>query len=155
MPTLQTSDGRLLRSTRPTTSPLWGWGLPSTFPPMWSDGERYPNAATELRSYEQIYRSQPVVAGAVDKLARRISTLPFDAYKMGANQARELVRGDTLDSLLRRPMPRTPGLHLRFHIAQSLLLHGNALVAKLRGSDREAPPVMLWPLNWAQIGAYA
>ena len=129
--------------------------MPSTFPPMWSDGERYPNAATELRSYEAIYRSQPVVAGAVDKLARRISTLPFDAYKMGANQARELVRGDTLDSLLRRPMPRTPGLHLRFHIAQSLLLHGNALVAKLRGSDRDAPPVMLWPLDWSQIGAYA
>ena len=129
--------------------------MPATFPPMWSDGERYGNAATELRSYEAIYRSQPVVAGAVDKLARRISTLPFDAYLRKPKDERELVRGDTLDSLLRRPMPRSSGVHLRAHIAQSLLLHGNALVACLKGADRDAPPVMLWPLNWAQIGAYA
>jgi HK97 family phage portal protein len=156
MATLQTADGRLLRATRPRTDALLGGGgLPSMFPPMWSDGTREGGPATVLKSYEQIYRSQPVVAGVVDKLARRMSTLPFDAYRRLDDGGRELVRGDSLDSLLRRPMPRSSGVHLRHHIAQSLLIHGNALVAMLRGADRDAPPVMLWPLDWAQIGAYA
>jgi HK97 family phage portal protein len=157
VPTLQTSDGRLLRSTRPAGTSNWmgGWSMPSSFPPMWSDGERWGSTGTELRSYEAIYRSQPVVAGAVDKLTRRIATLPFDAYQRKANDERERITGDTLDSLLRRPMPRSSGVHLRAHIAQSLLLHGNALVAVLRGADRDAPPIALWPLDWSQIGAYA
>lgn len=155
MATLQTSDGRLLRSARPSTSPMAGWSLPSTFPPMWSDGERYGNAATYLASYESIYRSQPVVSGVVDKLARRIATLPLVAYQRKTDGTRDVVVGDSLDSLISKPMPRASTVHLISHIAQSLLIHGNALVAKLRGPDDEVPPLMLWPLDWARIGAYA
>lgn len=158
MATLQTADGRLLRSSRPSGAPVLGGGFPGVFPAMWSDGERYPNDLTDsgvLASYERIYRSQPVVATAVDKLSRRIATLPFDSYRLGANDTRELVRGDTLDSLIRRPMPRRSAVFLLSFIAQSLLVHGNALVAKLRGPDRDAPPFMLWPLDWSLVSAYA
>ncbi len=40
------------------------------------------------------------------------------------------------------------------HIAQSLLIHGNALVAKVHGPDSESPPTMLWPLDWSMMSAY-
>jgi HK97 family phage portal protein len=149
MATLQTTDGRLLRS-RPA-GPLLNKS--SMFRPMWTNGED-DVPGTALKSFGTIYRTQPMVAGVVDKLARRIATLPFDAYRKKADGSREQVHGDSLDSLLRRPMPRTSGVNLLHHIAQSLLIHGNALVAMLRGSDPDAPPIMLWPLDWAQTSAY-
>jgi HK97 family phage portal protein len=156
MTTLETADGRLMRAQRPSgaTYGVGGSFTPAYFPPMWSNGEREGDEDMFLRSFDAIYRSQPVIAGVVDKLARRIATLPFDSYRRLPNHAREVVYGDTLDSLIRRPMPRTGTVHLIHQIAQSLLVHGNAVVAKLRGADREAPPVMLWPLDWSQMSAY-
>jgi hypothetical protein len=81
--------------------------------------------------------------------------LPFDAYKRLSDDQRELVRGDTLDSLIRHPVPGWSGVHLVHGISQSLFVHGNALVAKLRTEGADSPPGILWPLNWAQINAYA
>lgn len=158
MTTLQTADGRLLKAQRPAGASVSALSSNSIFSqsslsPMWSDGERWGESAY-LKSYESIYRSQPVVAGVVDKLARRIATLPFDAYRRLPNQAREMVTGDALESLIRHPMPRCGTVHLQTHIAQSLLIHGNALVAKVRGNDPEAPPTMLWPLDWSRVNAY-
>jgi HK97 family phage portal protein len=153
--TLQTADGRLLRSSRPAGL-SYGAGsfFPSSFPPMWSSGESE-TAEGELKSYEAIYRSQPILAGAVDKIARRAASLPFAPYRQMADDTREpLPREDSLATLLRRPRPRVSTVHLLAHVFQSLLIHGNALVAKLRTADREAPPVMLWPLDWARVGAY-
>ena len=154
MATLQTADGRLLRSSRPAGAGLGQGFLPSTFPPMWSDGERWgPDGETYLKSFEAIYRSQPVLASVVDKLTRRIATLPLYAYRKQGD-ARDQTEGDSLDTLLSKPMPRLSTVHLIAHIAQSLLIHGNAVVAKVRGRDRDAPPEMLWPLDWAQLSAY-
>lgn len=153
MTTLQTADGRLLRSQRPSGAALSSqW--PGAFPPIWTNGERETTDGT-LVSYEQMYRTQPILAGAVDKIARRAATLPFAAFVALANGSRTAVpRDDALATLLRRPRPRTSTVHLLTHIFQSLLTHGNALVAKGRGSDPESPPVMLWPLDWAATGAY-
>jgi HK97 family phage portal protein len=129
--------------------------MPSVLPPMWSNGEREGDGYY-LKSFEAIYRSQPMVAGAVDKLARRIASLPFDGYRRMDDRAREMLeRTDGLQTLVAHPMPGVAKVHLLAHVAQSLLIHGNALVAKLRGPDRDAPPIMLWPLDWARIGAYA
>ena len=157
MATLQTSDGRLLRSQRPRGVGSHGaltLGM-GGFQPMWSDGSSDNDVSDAyLRSYEAVYRSQPVLAGVVDKLTRRVATLPLLAYQRQADGSREATTGDSLDSLLRRPMPRRSTVHLVAHIEQSLLVHGNALVAKLRGSDPDAPPVMLWPLDWSQTHAY-
>jgi len=161
MTTLQTADGRLLRARGPASSSLTTGGLlPSSFPPMWSDGERQPNALTDglngrLASYDTIYRSQPVLAGVVDMIAYRASTLPFGAFTAGDDGSRTAVeRSDGLATLLRRPRPRTATVHLLNQIFTSLLVHGNAVVAKVRGNDRDAPPEMLWPLDWPQISAY-
>ena len=156
MTTLQTADGRLLRAQRPLGAAYSAGGLAGQFRPMWSDGTS-DNVDSEayLKSYEAIYRSQPVLAGVVDKLARRIATLPLNAYQKKRNGQRDIVEGDALDTLLRAPMPRQSTVHLLTYIFTSLLIHGNAVVAKMRthGVD-ELPPDMLWPLNWAQISAY-
>lgn len=152
MSTLQTADGRLLRSQRPAGAGVRsGFG---PFPPLWTSGERAGTDDRFLLSFDAVYRSQPVVATAVNKLARRIATLPFDAFTRTANDGRELDRASGLDSLIRKPWPRAGSVHLNSFIAQSLLVHGNALVAKLRGPDREQPPFMLWPLDWSQTSAY-
>lgn len=150
MTTLQTADGRMLRAQRPAGASIGGL-FPTQFPPLWSSGETADGGV--LRSFEGIYRSQPVLAGAVDKLARRIATLPLAAYQGQPDGTRTATVGDSLDTLIRRPMPRRTTVHLIAHIAQSLLIHGNAVVAKVR-TDRDLPPDMLWPLNWPQLNAY-
>lgn len=160
MATLQTADGRLLKARPSGTQLASGSGLPGAFPLMWSSGEREPNGLTDgldgpLVSYERLYRSQPVLAGAVDKIARRAASLPFAPFRALENGSRvPLPREDSLATLLRRPRPRMSTVHLLAHVFQSLLIHGNALVAVLRGPDRDAPPIMLWPLDWARVGAY-
>lgn len=153
MTTLQTADGRLLRATRPAgTSPASnGW-----FRPMWSDGTSdNPDIDGKLVSYAEIYNTQPVVATAVNKLARRIATLPFDGYKRKRKDEREIVKGDGLDSLIRKPGSRWSTVHWLHWVQQHMLVHGNAVLAKVRGSDPDAPPVGLWPLDWAYLSAYA
>ena len=162
MTTLQTADGRLLRAQGPTNSALGSSGsfFPSVFPPMWSDGERYPNAATDgldgaLASYDRIYRSQPILAGVIDMIAFRAATLPFEAFTPKPDGSREPVsQSDSLATLLKRPRPRTSTVHLLSHIFTSLFVHGNALVGKLRPEGPGSPPGMLWPLDWSRITAY-
>jgi HK97 family phage portal protein len=160
--TLQTADGRLLRAQRPALAGAGGGMLSSAvFPPMWSDGERHPNALTDgvdgsLASFESIYRSQPVLAGVVDMMAYRAATLPLGAFTANADGSRTAVpRSDSLATLLRRPRPRASTVHLLSHIYSSLFVHGNALVAQLRThGDPDLPPDMLWPLDWSQVTAY-
>ncbi len=159
MTTLQAADGRILRARRPAgVSPgLAGGFLPSSFPPMWSDGERWgdPDNGRYLKSYEAIYRSQPVIGAVVDKLTRRVATLPLEVLKKEADGARTPAPGNSLDTLLGKPLPRWAKVHLLAFIEQSLLVHGNAVCAKLRtGADRETPPDMLWPLDWSFLNAY-
>jgi HK97 family phage portal protein len=162
MTTIQTADGRLLTARRPSNESLSGNGFfPVSFPPMWSDGERFPNALTDsltgvLASYDAIYRNQPVLAGVVDMMAYRAATLPLGAFTANVDGSRDAIaRSDGLATLLRRPRPRASTVHLLNHIYTSLFVHGNALVAKLRShGDPESPPDMLWPLDWQHITAY-
>lgn len=162
MTTLQTADGRLLRAQRPASAALGSsGGFPTWFPPMWSDGEREPNGLTDgvdgvLRSFDAIYRSQPILAGVIDMIAMRAATLPFGAFEANQDGSRgEIPRSDSLATLLRRPRPRMSTVHMLSHIFTSLLAHGNALVAKLRSTgETDAPPDMLWPLEWPRVTAY-
>jgi HK97 family phage portal protein len=156
MTTLQAADGRILRARRPAgaTAGLAGGFFPSSFPPMWSDGTRDGDEdGRYLKSFEAIYRSQPVIAGVVDKLTRRVATLPLDVLRIGADDDREVVHGNSLDTLMGHPMPRWGKVHLLAFIEQSLLVHGNCVLAKLR-TDRELPPDLLWPLDWSFLNAY-
>jgi HK97 family phage portal protein len=162
MTTIQTADGRLLRATRPSgltqqASGFSGYSVPGAFgPPDWQSSDEPSSRGNQLVSYERIYRAQPIVSGTVDKLTRRIASLPFDAYQVSPDRReREQTYGDSLATLLRRPMPGWGSTHLLAHISQSVFIHGSALTAKLRGPDRDAPPIMLWPLDWSQVSAYA
>jgi HK97 family phage portal protein len=162
MTTIQTADGRFLQTRPPNTGiqASYGTGFPGVFPPLWSDGERHPNGLTDgldgpLRSYDRIYRSQPVLAGVVDMIAYRAATLPFAAFTAAEDGSRSpILPTDTLATLLRRPRPGQATVHLLNHVFTSLFVHGNALWAKIRGGDRQAPPEMLWPLDWGHISAY-
>jgi HK97 family phage portal protein len=151
--TLQTVDGRLLRTRQPRAGLVSGSGFfPASFPPMWSNGEREGDPDGHLVSYEGIYRSQPVVGAVVNKLSRRVATLPLDVIRE-TNGRREVVDGNSLDTLLSKPMPRWGRVHLLSFIETSLLVNGNAVLAKLR-TDPDGPPDMLWPLDWSRLTAY-
>jgi HK97 family phage portal protein len=162
MTTIQTADGRLLRAQRPAGASLTqSGGFPTVFPAMWSDGERMPNGLTDsltgvMTSFDRLYRSQPILAGVIDLIAFRASSLPFAAFTASQDGSRTPVpRSDSLATLLRRPRPRASTVHLLNHVFTSLFVHGNALVAKLRShGDPDLPPDMLWPLDWSQITAY-
>jgi hypothetical protein len=108
MATLQTTDGRLLRRRDPRAQTSRPAGSSPRTSRRCGDGERAEDTDGDghLVSYEAIYRSQPVVAGVVDKLSRRIATLPFDGYRKATASSREIVTGDSLDSLIRKPLPR-------------------------------------------------
>ena len=95
MTTIQSEDGRLLVARTPPGGLTSGSGgfFPNQFPPMWSDGERFPNAATDgadgvLASFDRIYRSQPILAGVIDMIAFRAATLPFGAFTANADNSR-------------------------------------------------------------------
>jgi phage portal protein BeeE len=49
----------------------------------------------------------------------------------------------------------TASLSLNYHVMLGLLVHGNALVALLRGDGPDNPPTGLWPLDWQYVSAYA
>jgi HK97 family phage portal protein len=160
MTTLPTADGRLLKVSGPTYGGIGGRLLPTTFPPMWSDGERYPNGLTDrldgaLASFDSLYRSQPVLAGVIDMMAMRAASLPCGPFTQNALGQRDaLPRSDSLATLLRRPRPGQSTVHLLSHVFTSLFTHGNAVVAKVRTVPDE-PPMMLWPLDWSYLTAYA
>jgi HK97 family phage portal protein len=154
MTTLMTADGRLLRAQRPAGAGYSNASMFGPFPPMWSDGSSDSTASDAyLKSYEAIYRSQPVLAGVIDKLARRIATLPLLAYQKSGD-TRKLMDGDSLDTLLRTPMPRQSTVHFLTYVFQSLLIHGNAVLAKVRLNGPDGPPDWLWPLDWSRVSAY-
>lgn len=158
MTTIQTADGRLLRTQRPAERGLAGGLFPQSFAPMWSDGERMPNGLTDgfdgrLVSFDRIYRTQPVLAGVIDMIAFRASTLPFAAFTENADGSRTRIsRSDGLSTLIRRPRPGQSTVHLLNYVFTSLLTHGNALLAVLEPTGSELPG-MLWPLDWSYVSA--
>jgi HK97 family phage portal protein len=151
-------NGLPLKSTMPAAvDNASGWFVQS----LNQDSNRWSDATDDahygcLRSYEEIYGSQPAVFTAVNKIARRIATLPFEGFvQVDRNKRDYLPPTDALASLIRRPWPRASTVHLLTHIAQGLLLHGNALVVKVRLAGPDAPPDMLWPLSWSKLSAWA
>lgn len=154
-PTILGANGRPLTATRPagTGFEFGGW-ITQSLTDRWTD-------ATEdgihgfLKSFEQLYRSQPVLSSVVDKLSRRVATLPFAAFQLDGLTREPVDSSDSLATLLRRPWPRASTVDLIHHIEQSMLVHGNAILAKVRtDGDRDAAPDMLWPLDWSKISAY-
>src|SRR3954454_15707155 len=115
MATLLGANGQPLRSTRPAGADFqFGEWFSQSLTDRWTD-------ATEdgvhgyLKSFEAIYRSQPVLSSVVDKLARRIASLPFGAFTLNPDGSRDAVAAtDSLSTLIRRPWPRASTLDLNF-----------------------------------------
>jgi hypothetical protein len=102
--TLQTADGRLLRAQRPPGA--WtsaGGFFPASFPPLWSNGETVDGSASLSATSDlpvatrRRGRRQQADPAHRDAAVGRVQTT--------GDNAREVVRGDTLDSLIRTPCP--------------------------------------------------
>jgi hypothetical protein len=93
-------NGLPLKSTMPAAvDNASGWFVQS----LNQDSNRWSDATDDahygcLRSYEEIYGSQPAVFTAVNKIARRIATLPFEGF----------VHGNALVVKVRLGGPETP-----------------------------------------------
>jgi HK97 family phage portal protein len=149
-------DGRPLQSAMPAAARGVSSDWVGTFGGQsgWTDRDPWGDGVGYLKSFEQIYRAQPAIAGVVDKLTRRLATLPLSAFQEDTDGSREpLARSHGLQTLLRRPWPGWSKTHLIAAVAQSLLIHGNSLVAKVRTGGREAPVDRLFPLDWSKMGA--
>jgi HK97 family phage portal protein len=157
-------NGLPLRATRPRAADNTngGWFIQSITgnqdADRWTAATDDPNHWTNgvLASFDRIYRTQPAVYSVVNKLARRVSTLPVEGYRVEDRDHRQpLEPTDALATLLRRPWTRRSTVDLLTRIMQDLLIHGNALVVKVRSGGQETPPDMLWPLTWPKLSAYA
>jgi HK97 family phage portal protein len=103
-------------------------------------------------SFTQLYRSQPWVAIAVNKLARQIASLPLKVYRQGSQGDRERVTSHRLVDLLGKPQARAGAIQLKQWMVLPVLLHGNGTVLKSR-TERNGPPTMLSPLDWRYMQA--
>lgn len=154
MAVLQTTDGKLLVRRRPAglRGPVGGgWPLTEWLNQRADDAER---SGQLLASYAAIYSTQPVVAAVINKLARQIATLPLKVYRRRDANRRERVTDHPLARLLSSPLPRRGAVNTKQWLIFPTLLHGNALVGKVRETP-EGPPVHLLPLDWHHVSAYA
>jgi HK97 family phage portal protein len=101
-------------------------------------------------SYTQLYREQVWIAVAVNKLTRQISRLPLKVYTRDSQNNRVRQTEHPLAQLLEKPFPRGGPTHLKQKVALPALLHGNALLAKLRPGPG-APPTSFMPLDWRYV----
>lgn len=143
MPTLLTEDDRLV-----TVSGRRSWLKRGSVPlSTWNGGGSVPLLGDKSISYASLYRKQPWVAIAVNKLARQVARLPLKVYRKDSQGDRERVRDHPLVDLIERPWPRGSANDLKQAVAFPTLLHGNGLLGKNR-SGRGRPPSSLVPLDW-------
>lgn len=108
-------------------------------------------------SYAAMYRCQPWVHVAVNKLSRGIGRLPLKVYRRdGEERARD--RDSSLAQLLARPYPGGSPFALKSQIVGDLAVYGNAILIK-QGARRGLAPTALYPVSpchWTlnEDGAY-
>lgn len=149
MTTLITEGDRLLSvGGRPTS--LSKPSVPFT---TWSGGGSVPLLGNNSISYAQLYRTQPWVGIAVNKLARQVARLPLKAYKRNSQGDKERVSTGRFAELLERPWERGSANDLKQAFAFPTLLHGNGLVRKVRNRAGQ-PPSSFIPLDWRFISPH-
>jgi len=132
---------------------LNGWGSVATQPEVRLADDA---AGARVVSFEDIYRSQPVVFALVNTLVRQASRLPWRAYEGDPyGEHTPLPAGHPLQRLLARPAPGCSGFDLKQSLFLPVLIHGNAVLAKYRGDGDQRPPTELLRLDWRAMDAYA
>lgn len=94
-------------------------------------------------TYHQIYRTQPWVFAAVNKIAGSIGRLPLKVYKLNDAGERERVRDSRLGDLLSAPMPFTTPQSMKERWARGPMVFGNAITVKLGMTAPEDEPTEL------------
>ena len=147
--TLVDGTTRTLASTL-ATGPIWG-AVSSPTGVRLSDDVDGPRVI----SYEEIYRSQPVIFALVNTLTRQAARLPIRAYRgdpLGEYEA--LPATHSLARLIAKPAPGMTSFHLKQALLQPTLIHGNAMLGKYRANKRSLPTELL-RLDWRFMNAYA
>lgn len=100
-------------------------------------------------TYEELYRTQVWVHAIVNRYARSIGRLPLKAYRdAGGPGERERVRDGALADLLASPAPGESVFGWLGSVVSNLLIHGNAVVVKVRPGPGQ-PPMALVPTSFA------
>lgn len=112
-------------------------------------------------TYMRIYRSQPWVYIAVNKIAKSFANLPLHVFTQDGDGRRQRVRpgrtpAGTLAGLIERPQPYVSEYDWKFSIAAELFVHGHYFAVKttpdgtpVRGTD--ALPTELWSVPWSMV----
>lgn len=98
-------------------------------------------------SYNELYKTQPWVAAAVNKRFRPIVRLPLKVYKLNSQGDKVRVRDHRLAELIKTPWKRASSSRLKQEMFAPVYVHGNSVLAKERKSPG-APPSSFRPLDW-------
>jgi HK97 family phage portal protein len=116
----------------------------------WTGGGAVPLVGQALfSSYTTLYRTQPWLAAAVNKLKNMIARLPLKSYQLDADGGRTRLRDHPIPNVLHRPNPGMSSFRLKEWMIADLALYGNSLTRVFRAPNGE--PLELYPLPWPNI----
>lgn len=100
-------------------------------------------------SYATLYRTQPYLAAAVNKIARMIARLPIRTYEADATGQRTTVLDHPVPRVLAKPHPKLSTYMLVEAMLSDVALFGNSTTVIMQNSNGE--PTELWPMPWPQV----
>jgi HK97 family phage portal protein len=101
-----------------------------------------------IASFIGLYDSQPWVAAAVNKINRHVMALPLRLYREVTDDGEfEPVHQHPIMDLILHPWERCGSVQLKQKLSFPTLVHGNAVLGKIR-DEPNGPPTQLVPLDW-------
>lgn len=102
-------------------------------------------------SYYGLYKSQPWVYAAVNKLARSVARMPLKPYQRDGLQRERLFEGE-LARLMKSPYYRGTPFHWKERAVKNVATYGNHIVVKLGANSEDDVPDELMPappIGWS------
>lgn len=144
----------VIRGGKPQSVGAKAWPFPTTTQTTTGPSAGYMpllNADGGWATYEGIYKSQPMVFAAVNKIVNGAARNPFKVYEYDVDgESRRRVRSHPLAQLLKRPHSGGSQYGLFAQMFRSCEVHGQALWVKYRPAVGEAP-TELWPVPWRYV----
>lgn len=125
-------------STQSAVAQSWGWAGP-TVPLL---GNETP------RTYGQLYREQPYLKAAVDRIAEGMAILPLKTYDRAASGEKKRLIDHPLPNLIASPHPSMSPFRFKEVMAWDLALNGNSLAVMVENPEIPNAPMELWPVPW-------
>jgi HK97 family phage portal protein len=163
---LLTADGSYAE-VRERGWPLAGLETSRTFSSAWNGVQLVagPDGDSRMATYRMIYKTNPWVWAACQRISQGIATVPLKTYRLLADGQRERVRSDTpgtpgrstggqqLDALLRLPSPQTGQVRLVKRTVLNKLVYGNGLWTIDRNGA--GVPSALYHVPWRKVTVHA